>query len=406
MATNEILEFAGDPSALAETYAQYLANVQRVIGNQPGAADPAFVNKVLQQTAKMSAMLGKFIVDESGNSVLDSQTVAEIEANLLLAIKSLTNSSVIVLNQTMDFQNLGFVASIGSSQLTVRLKGLDGNDPSTSNTVTVPFRNGDITVGIPNLRKIQAAMNLVIPATASLGFSNTESGRLYFGLVDNYTVVPATQELCVCSSMVTPEDSLATTVAIGSGSVLKDVIYSNDVRSNVPIRWIAYVDIQYGYAAWTHLPTRVQIITSGASDSIMNGIGEGHISIMPWAYSGITQGSWAWLTDAYQAFNGEMSNTNLSADNDQIDYECYLAVGTYTVTVLFKRTLAIAANLHVLLDGIDIGNWSCGGGDTYNLTNSITGIVITKTGLHSISIKAIGSGSPVYFSCISLFRTK
>jgi microcystin-dependent protein len=88
MAENQILEFAGNPTALVQTYAQYLADLQRIVGNQPGLARPEFVNKVLNQTSKISAALAGFIVAESGNSVLDSDSVATIQANLVLAVQA------------------------------------------------------------------------------------------------------------------------------------------------------------------------------------------------------------------------------------------------------------------------------------------------------------------------------
>jgi microcystin-dependent protein len=93
MAESQILEFAGNPTALVQTYAQYLADLQRIVGNQPGLARPEFVNKVLNQTSKMSAALAQFIVDQSGNSVLDSDSVATIKANMVLAIQAIISAS-------------------------------------------------------------------------------------------------------------------------------------------------------------------------------------------------------------------------------------------------------------------------------------------------------------------------
>lgn len=92
MAESQILEFAGNPTALVQTYAQYFADLQRIVGNQPGLARPEFVNKVLNQTSKMSVALAGFIVDQSGNSVLDSHSVATIQSNLLLAIQNVITS--------------------------------------------------------------------------------------------------------------------------------------------------------------------------------------------------------------------------------------------------------------------------------------------------------------------------
>jgi microcystin-dependent protein len=93
MAESQILEFAGNPTALVQTYAQYYADLQRIVGNQPGLARPEFVNKVLNQTSKVAAALAGFIVAESGNSVLDSDSVATIQTNLILAIEAVISGS-------------------------------------------------------------------------------------------------------------------------------------------------------------------------------------------------------------------------------------------------------------------------------------------------------------------------
>jgi microcystin-dependent protein len=93
MAESQILEFAGNPTALVQTYAQYYADLQRIVGNQPGLARPEFVNKVLNQTSKVAAALAGFIVAESGNSVLDSDSAATIQANLILAIEAVIAGS-------------------------------------------------------------------------------------------------------------------------------------------------------------------------------------------------------------------------------------------------------------------------------------------------------------------------
>lgn len=85
----EYLEFAGGAGANVLDYDDYYSDSQREIGNQPGLARSQFVNKVLQQTSKMMAVLGDFIALQSGNDVLDADTKEEILANLTTAIQAI-----------------------------------------------------------------------------------------------------------------------------------------------------------------------------------------------------------------------------------------------------------------------------------------------------------------------------
>lgn len=88
MATNEFLEFAGASGASVQDYVEYVADTHREIGNQPGLARSTFVNKAMQQTSKIMAVLTQFICDQTGENVLDASTVATIENQLIAAIEA------------------------------------------------------------------------------------------------------------------------------------------------------------------------------------------------------------------------------------------------------------------------------------------------------------------------------
>lgn len=82
MATNEILQFcATDTKSNLLTQAEYEADGERIIGNQPGIARSKFVNKVLRQTSAVAAGLGEFIKN-GGQDCTDAQAPAVIASGI------------------------------------------------------------------------------------------------------------------------------------------------------------------------------------------------------------------------------------------------------------------------------------------------------------------------------------
>ncbi|MDD5189443.1 MAG: hypothetical protein PHE50_00190 [Dehalococcoidales bacterium] len=71
--------------------------------------------------------------------------------------------------------NVGLTATVGSNALTIALKGADGNDPSATNPVYVPFRNVTLATGTPTWIAVTAPTSLVISSGSMLG---TQSGVL------------------------------------------------------------------------------------------------------------------------------------------------------------------------------------------------------------------------------------
>lgn len=85
MATNEILQFAEtDTGTNLLTQAEYLADAQRPIGNQPGVARSKLVNKALRQSSLIAAGIAKFLADNQNNNITDNLTPQNI-ANYLQA---------------------------------------------------------------------------------------------------------------------------------------------------------------------------------------------------------------------------------------------------------------------------------------------------------------------------------
>lgn len=90
MATNEILQFAEtDTGTNLLTQAEYLADAQRPIGNQPGVARSKLVNKVLRQSSLIAAAVAQFIADNQTNNVVDTATPADVADWIEAAVRSI-----------------------------------------------------------------------------------------------------------------------------------------------------------------------------------------------------------------------------------------------------------------------------------------------------------------------------
>ena len=90
MATNEILQFAEtDTGTNLLTQAEYLADAQRPIGNQPGVARSKLVNKALRQSSLIAAAVAQFIADNQANNVVDTADPADIADWIEAAVRSI-----------------------------------------------------------------------------------------------------------------------------------------------------------------------------------------------------------------------------------------------------------------------------------------------------------------------------
>lgn len=90
MATNEILQFAEtDTGTNLLTQAEYLADSQRPIGNQPGVARSKLVNKALRQASLIAAGVAEFLADNQANNITDGLTPQNIADYMATVVRSL-----------------------------------------------------------------------------------------------------------------------------------------------------------------------------------------------------------------------------------------------------------------------------------------------------------------------------
>jgi len=79
MATNEILKFVEtDTTTNLLTQAEYLADPQRDIGNQPGIARSKLVNKAMRQASLVAAAIAQYAADRQLLDITDELTPVEL----------------------------------------------------------------------------------------------------------------------------------------------------------------------------------------------------------------------------------------------------------------------------------------------------------------------------------------
>lgn len=171
-------------------------------------------------------------------------------------------------DETQDaymLQNASLNASVAANVLTVALKNASGSDCSISSPATIAFRSTTSNSGAFSVRTVTAALSMTVSATSTLGFANSESGRIHVGLIDN----AGTVEMCLWRALsgldlvMFPEWQLQSTTAEGGAGAADSAatLYSTTARTGVAFRYLGSFEIQYGTALWSNAPTLVQTAT-------------------------------------------------------------------------------------------------------------------------------------------------
>lgn len=128
----------------------------------------------------------------------------------------------------------------------------------TLNPTVLDFRSATLTSGTINSRTVAAAINVVVPDTATLGTVNATAARLVLLAIDN----AGTVELAVINiagGVALDETGVISTTTIGTGSDSAGVAYSTTGRSNVAYRVVGFVDITEATAGtWATAPSTIQ----------------------------------------------------------------------------------------------------------------------------------------------------
>lgn len=145
--------------------------------------------------------------------------------------------------------------SVAASALTIALKGNDGNDPSATNPVYVPFRNATATTGDTTWLSVTGALSTVISSGSTAGHASAQSHFLYVYALNNSSTV----ELAWSTALFDDGSIQSTSAEGGAGAAdSATTLYSTSARSNVPIRLICrMLSNQTTAGTWAAAPTEV-----------------------------------------------------------------------------------------------------------------------------------------------------
>lgn len=158
--------------------------------------------------------------------------------------------------------NIGITASVGSSALTIAVKGADGNDASALNPVLIPFRSPTAATGTPVWRTLSAASSLVVTSGSTLGAISGASFALKVVLFDD----GGTLRLGVINAIGTPVDDtyVASSTAEGGAGAADsaDTYYTGTAVSSKAFRVLGTLYFPDGLATagtWSASATTIQL---------------------------------------------------------------------------------------------------------------------------------------------------
>lgn len=125
--------------------------------------------------------------------------------------------------------NLSLSASVGSSILTVAIKGNDGNNPSATNPVLLPFRDSTITSGAVTWLAVTSALSIDTNAIgASLGTTSNVPFRFWLVAFNNGGTPVLALINCLTASQIfnLPESTPQTSVPMSATATAGGVFYT------------------------------------------------------------------------------------------------------------------------------------------------------------------------------------
>ena len=175
------------------------------------------------------------------------------------SVVALGSGSTIFLGQSPSgTQNLGLAASVGSSILTVALKGADGNDASATNPVYITFRNATSATGTPVTRAVTGSLSVQASSGSTLGHASALAANVWVYAIDN----AGTVELALSGQKLFDEGGVVTTTAEGGAGAADSaiILYSTTARSNVACRLLGRLtSTQATAGTWATTPSVVAL---------------------------------------------------------------------------------------------------------------------------------------------------
>jgi hypothetical protein len=178
-----------------------------------------------------------------------------------------TTAAGIVEQQFNAFYNIGLACSVGSSALTIALKDAEGNDPSASSPVIIPFRNVTAGTGTPSYLTITAATSLAISSGSTMAFTSGAVGRLWIvGFNDGGTFRLGAVNALSGTSIMALRDGIYSSTAEGGagGADTAQVIYTGTAVTSQAMVVLGYIEATEATAGtWATAPSLVQVRSPG-----------------------------------------------------------------------------------------------------------------------------------------------
>lgn len=156
-------------------------------------------------------------------------------------------------------------ATVAANALTIAVKNVDGNDATATSTIPFAFHSPTLTDGRTIIGSVSTALAVVVPATGTLGFTASQTSRIWVGgYYDTGTMKPfawhALDSANSNYSIKTPGKNTISTTAISTASDSAGVGYSTTAVTNAPWQWLGYVEIQSDATPgnWANNPTVVR----------------------------------------------------------------------------------------------------------------------------------------------------
>jgi hypothetical protein len=161
--------------------------------------------------------------------------------------------------------NCSLAASVAANALTIAIKGRDGNDPSSTNPVLIPFRNATAATGDFSWLVLTAALSITVPDTATLGTANDDMARLYVYAVNDggtgrlgvYNPVSGSGSSVALKALNVAD--VVSSTQIGTGSDSAQTLYTNGgAATSKAACWLGFVEIVQATAGtWATAPALV-----------------------------------------------------------------------------------------------------------------------------------------------------
>lgn len=215
--------------------------------------------------------------------------------------------------RSTDLMNIGIAAAVSANALTVSLKGEDGNDPSSTNPVTISFRNATATTGTVSQVRVTSSLSVTASSGSTLGTRDGVAHYVYLYAINN----AGTVELAISASSSWDEGSTQSTTAEGGAGAADSasVLYSTTARSGVAVRLIGRVlSTQTTAGTWASAPSELSVFPFGrVIDSevcVDSGNGHGSTNTKVRRYSNIRKNTGTAITYADSSTNGASFTIN------------------------------------------------------------------------------------------------